>query len=491
MNPEEENIQPHTGLERGLLGGILAGLLAPGIATAEDQLTPGDLADPRHRVIYRAIADLAARGTVNTDLVIDELTKTGKLEASGGIKYLGELLAGDEPIATEKEAREYISRLKTGRGRRDALELLARSRERLIKNPGDFRAVLEELETEARKQTRAADMAGGRLLSMTEMAPGLVKELLSRQRKPIPTFSQKLNDNLNGGLQLGKMFIISGRSGGGKTTFALQLLEEVAGLNRYKAEGGPANYCLYIHLEQSPAELLVKSLARQGQINGGAIEGQHKTQEELAEALVKYEAIGRYFFIVAAPAGLLLRDLRGYIRRLDDQITEPHRLIICVDPLQSLNSGDPTKDREDLTRLGEVAYGLKTISRDLNVALVVLSDTTIKGASQQDPEKAELVTAARGSYQIEHRADISAYLQTPPRYSGKSDPEGFNGRHPAIIHRLEEDKYNQWNTEAAVWAELMFTKQRTGAGETIPFLFKMAYSEFIPEEKIGGRMVRG
>lgn len=489
MSNGKETRLPHTRLERGLLGGILAGLLAPGIATAEDRLTPGDLADPHHRVIYRAIATLAARGTVNTDLVMDELKKAGKLEAAGGLEYLGELVAGEDVVATEREAGDYIDRLKAARREREALELLGRARERIIKTPGDLQGIMEELEAGARKQTREADLAGGRLLSMAELAPGLMKELFSPQQKPIPTFSQGLNENLNGGLQRGKVFTIAGRSGGGKTTFALQLLEEVAQRNQWKKDGDPATYCLYAHLEQSPAELLVKALARQGQINGGEIEGQVKTYKDLGEALDKYEQIGRYFYVVAAPDGFTLRDLRGYIRRLDEQITEPHRLVVCVDPLHSLYTGDPTKDRENLDRLGAVASGLKTLARDFNIALVVLADTTKEGATAT-AENTDIATGARGSYQIEHRTDISAIMITPLRYSGKTDPEGFTDRHKDIIRRLEETGYSKWNTEAAVWAELIFTKQRTGGGKAVPFLFKMAYSEFIPEEKIGGRLVQ-
>ncbi|MGH8252750.1 MAG: DnaB-like helicase N-terminal domain-containing protein, partial [Steroidobacteraceae bacterium] len=100
---------PHsTEAEQSVLGGLLID------AAAWDQIGDVIVADdfyrPDHQLIFTALADLVAGGKP-ADVVTasEQLERNGKLEAAGGLAYLGSL-ARDTPTATNVRAYAQIIR---------------------------------------------------------------------------------------------------------------------------------------------------------------------------------------------------------------------------------------------------------------------------------------------------------------------------------------------------------------------------------------------
>ena len=62
----------------------------------------------------------------------------------------------------------------------------------------------------------------------------IVKEARLGQRDVLPTMWPRLNRNLLGGLQKGKMYVIAGRPGVGKSAFSNQLIFDVLDRNSDK-----------------------------------------------------------------------------------------------------------------------------------------------------------------------------------------------------------------------------------------------------------------
>ena len=91
---ELEKPLPHDDLmERALLGAILAGHRQS--VEVLDSLKPDDFYNEEHRVIVRVVLELCQAGT-RPDLlsVHDELARSGKAEAAGGIAYVASLFEG-------------------------------------------------------------------------------------------------------------------------------------------------------------------------------------------------------------------------------------------------------------------------------------------------------------------------------------------------------------------------------------------------------------
>jgi len=88
------------------------------------------------------------------------------------------------------------------------------------------------------------------------ISPAVLKSLISTSSLPIPTSFSNLNVLLNGGLQRGKMITITGGAGSGKTTFALQIVDEIAASN---SDEQPKVGVLYVAMEMSAGELITNS----------------------------------------------------------------------------------------------------------------------------------------------------------------------------------------------------------------------------------------
>ena len=381
------------------------------------------------------------------------------------------------------QVEQYVREIRESSKARAAGALLRENLAKLNDTPGDYRAILDKAKEGLEDQIRAADQEGGAVPSMREVLMEVEEEIFNSPYRPIPTFSRTLNENLNGGLQRGKVFTIVAPAGGGKTTFALQLLDEVARSNgRRGAE--PLRVALYLAMEPSRAELLVKSYSRLGKINGGEFEKGLKPDHEKVKGArsVYAQEIAPYLYLVQGGEGITLRDVRALVRKVSGQIREAHQLVLCIDPFQLLKSGDHDLDKEEISRVGAVAAGLKILARDLKISVLLLSDTT-KAEAEKMAKGEETATGIRGSYMGQQRTDISAVLLV------YEDGRGFDENRSADHKRLADVCGAYINSDpgkatASVYAVLAFSKQRSGSVWPVPFLYKKAYNQFIPVEDL-------
>jgi len=314
------------------------------------------------------------------------------------------------------------------------------------------------------------------------------EEVFSRAFKPIRTFSMGINRNLNGGLQRGRVLTIAGPAGGGKTTLAHQIIDEIARGNSLKAAGEPRDVCLYVHLEQGRAELLIKSYSRLAGINGGDFERQtvEPEDDQIRKAREIYgREIAPYLYIVEGGEGITVREIRALVRKVAAQQTGPCQVVLCVDPFQRLSTGDPELDGDETSRVGAVASRLKILARDLQAAVILLADTTKEEAGKM--KRGERVTGLgiRGSYLAEHITDVSATLGL---YDPGDGVSAFTGR-GEFHERLDQICGGSMGSlemisAVAVYADLSFSKQRSGSSWPVPFLYKKAFNQFVPLEKL-------
>jgi len=469
--------------EKSVLGVMLGELGKVDIISRTlEALTPEDFYLVKHRIIYRAIQELHRAGKgVDTITVNNHLTEAGDLENAGGTGYLMEL-TGAIPTTAHQDSHIKIIQEKTALRR--LKKTLTEMTQCLAVNPGVIRETLDKLKDQAEAQARELDRSGGAVPSMRDVLMEVEEAIFQKKYKPIPTFSDEINWNLNGGLQRGKVFTIAGKAGGGKTTLALQMMDEIAQGNAKKPAGGIRDICVYVHLEQGRPELLIKSFSRLGQVNSGQFErGEIGPEaEEVKAARGTYARdIAPYLYIIEAGEGSTVRAIRALIRKISSQIKDPHQVVLCVDPFQRLRTGDRSIDGDEIQRVGAVASGLKILARDLQVAVILLSDTSKEAAKTM--EKGNQATGSiRGSYMAEHTTDISATIFTGGE---EEEAKGVWGTIPAGKLRTQVGKYiRDISGDYPVYACLAFSKNRSGATSPAYFLYKKALQTFIPLEKL-------
>ena len=208
-------------------------------------------------------------------------------------------------------------------------------------------------------------------------------------------------DKESGGLYSG-LYIIAATSSLGKTTFALQIADQLA---------GAGHDVIFFSLEQSRLELVSKSIARITALEDPtrtvpslAVRGGYGDREAAARAIQKYkDTVGDRMSIVEGNFNCDLSFIGDYIGRYIDRNGQEHRPIIIVDYLQILTPEKDDRGRMPSTKeaIDSAVTGLKRLSREKDLTIIAIS--SVNRANYMQPIDFESLKESGG---IEYSADV-------------------------------------------------------------------------------------
>lgn len=394
-----------------------------------------------HQSIFRAIGALVEKQSPYDVVTLSEwLEKNGELEDVGGLVYLGNL-AKNTPSAANIIAYAKIVR------ERSVLR-------QLISVGNSISASCYE--TEGRSSEELLDSAEKLVFEIAEKgARGregfvAIKDLLVKAVDRIDALFQQDSpitglptgysdfDDMTSGLQAGDLVIVAGRPSMGKTTFAMNLAENVA----IKAQVPVAVFSMEMPGEQLAMRLL-SSLGHidQHRVRTGKLDDDdwpRLTQAvgQLAEAQL---------FIDDTPA-LSPNELRARARRL----AREHGLgMIVIDYLQLMQVHGNRENRTN--EISEISRSLKALAKELNVPVIALSQ--LNRSLEQRPNKRPVMSDLRESGAIEQDADLIVFIYRDEVYNEDSQDKGT--------------------------AEIIIGKQRNGPIGTLRLTFLGQYTRFV------------
>ncbi len=299
---------------------------------------------------------------------------------------------------------------------------------KVIKKVGDPGvSVAETLNNAITDQQQLLRQTSSEIQPMVAYTAALLEDLFSFEKSAIPTPSQWLNNVLNGGLALGKFYVLGAPPAAGKTTFT-QWLGDYAAVNGYPV--------LVASYEIGKAQLWLYALARLGGLNSALIERRawldpnYPDPEMLAKrvssAAISYqETIAPNLTILECSAEYTAARLKGVISQIRhrSELDDSKPILVIIDYLQLMLSGDEKLDNTaaETLRVSRIATSLKQLARDTNTAVIAISDIT-KAAYQQALSTGSLdMSALRDSFKIAHAADVIALLQSGRITVGKGD----------------------------------------------------------------------
>lgn len=479
-----------------VIGTILDPMGADGYAltVALGSLQPDDFEDRICRAVFRAMRALY-EGETPVDIVTLQEYFThwpDQEESAQGIAgFLMECCERQGSIA--RNIHHYVHKVAEAAEERRIREILRRAVDQATEG-----SLQEVADTITKGQERLVRIAKP-LPTMAEELPELTERLLDRGKadRPISTFSETLNWNLNGGLQRGRFMVLTAPAGGGKTTFALHLLEEIA------RSGIP---CLFVALEMSKKELLTKTLSRLGAFNSGAIEGQAYLVDESEEsegileqvsgALTTYSNdIAANMYIWEAEGDLPVAEIRAEVTKIQHHRMREQGLdalppvVVCVDPLHGLSTGKSELDADPIGKAGRIAGDLKRLARGLNIPVVGLSDTTKYATEKAEAGGRIGQTGFRYSYEIAHRADVTGEIRIGKNLAdvvlAEKETKRSKGQETAKANlRKHYQKMQEAHPLASfpdkevTYAVLDLSKQRSGARLPALFVYEKAFNRF-------------
>jgi len=455
--------------EQSVLGAMM--LDREATATGCEMLEPGDFYRDVHRAIYEAIASLfQANEPVDLITLSDELRRRGAFERVGGGEYI-QLLASAVPTA--RNAAQYADIVRD----KSLLRSLIGAGEEIVGKA--FRA-----DDDAR---RILDWAESKLFSVTEQR--ITSELtpigpvmravhdqiedISRHRGAtgLPTGLEAF-DRILGGLQKSDLIILAARPSMGKTSLAMNIALHIASRVTIPAvdpqpERKPT--VAVFSLEMSKEALVESMLCAEARYNAEKIRKGFVAKHDWAAlgdaAAHIYEAS---IYIDDTP-GITPLEIRAKARRLKARYGLD---AVFVDYLQRMRP-QRQYDSEHLA-VGESAREMKTLARELNLPVMVLSQLSRRVEQRtNDPEEMRpMLSDLLASGYIEAEADVVAFLYRPDYYRQLREREkGASEEEEAVREARDREGY-------AESAEIIVGKHRNGPTGVARVAFQRHYRRF-------------
>jgi len=404
-------IPPHSiEAEQSVLGGLMLDNRA--WDQIADRLRETDFYRHDHRLMYRVMNRLAEQGKPIDVLTVSEsLRELHELENVGGEVYLFELANNTPSVANIKAYADIV------RERSVLRQLIGTANEIASHafNPQGRSSV--ELLDEAERQVFAISEQGAH-----NGGPVNINDFLAKTMERIDTLANSDDpltgvatgyhdlDDMTSGLQSSDLIIIAGRPSMGKTTFAMNIAENVVMKSKLP---------VLIFSMEMPGESIVmrllSSLSRidQLKIRTGKIEEQDWPRVMSTVSMLSEVPL----FIDDTPA-LSPAELRSRARRLAKEHGQLG--MIVIDYLQLMQV--PGSNENRTAEISEISRSLKSLAKELQVPVVALSQ--LNRGLEQRADKRPIMSDLRESGAIEQDADLIVFIYRDEVYNDNSPDKG-------------------------------------------------------------------
>lgn len=382
-----------------------------------------DFYSDSNRRIFEAIRDLMnINQPVDILSIAQSLRDSGRYDQVGGSPYLAQIIDATPAVANVRMHCRMV--LDCARVRR-AGEVAHRFAAEAYGDVGDPQAWLQRFEQAAyqaasdeRQESTAATFGDG-----AREAFAAIKEAAKAKSETVglPTGFQTLDDDV-GGLAGGDLWLIGGRPGSGKTSWVMQMIENVAALTQ--PSGAPIGVIMF-SMEMKRRQLLMRSLARRCGIPFRNLRlGRLQPQQwnDLAEEGKLAKTVP---MIIDDGRGLTPYRLRSKLRRhlaeLRNKFGSELKLgAFAIDYIQLMNANDSNGGNDNrANELGSISKDLKQQAGELDATAVALS--SLKRPDNKVKVPKPQMTDLRESGALDFDADVIMMLHRDDSYREKHE----------------------------------------------------------------------
>jgi replicative DNA helicase len=287
-------------------------------------------------------------------------------------------------------------------------------------------------------------------LSIIEKADGVhiakvaverVNDIAQRKMNGIKTLGVPsgwdMLDRFTGGFVPGEFWVVAGRPGMGKTSWAMSI--SIA--HALRAGGKVA----FFSLEMTKEGLVDRVLSSEYSINSEAIRTANVTEEQI-ESMARMHNISRMSIWIDDSRRQSIDQIRSKLKMMKAK----HGITLAIiDYLGLINPSDPKAIREQ--QMAYISRQCKLIAGESNMTVIALSQ--LNRQSEQRADKRPGLSDLRESGAIEQDADLVVFPFRPMYYETEKPP-------------IEE-------------AETIISKNRNGRTGIIPCRFESSYSHYL------------
>lgn len=426
--------------EQAVLGAVLVN--GDEFSEVAQILRSDDFYIEQHSAIYAAMQELFAQNTA-----IDYVTVISRLESTAGM--------------SREESFQYVKRLA------DAYPLTSNLNEyaRIIKN----KSMLRRLIKAAAEITDSAFSAGDQTAAVIDSAEQKIFEIaqdkvrgdFSHIRDVIVTSYSGLEAMINDpesmtgvktgfsdldrkivGFRGGDFVIVGARPGMGKTSFVLNIAENVA----RKTKKAVAVFSL----EMSNEQLVLRMLSSSAMIDNYCLRRGTLTTNQWSDLAFAASSLSECDIYLDDTPGVTVTDMRAKLRRVKNLG------LVVIDYLQ-LMSSERRYDNKAI-EVGDITRNLKLMAKALDVPIICCAQ--LSRETEKRKESRPMLSDLRDSGTIEQDADAVLFIYRDTSYGDDNSPDG-----------------------SANMAELCVAKNRHGETGVCKLAWYGQYYKFIGETK--------
>lgn len=435
-------VPPHSiEAEQSVLGGLM--LDNERWDDVAERVVAEDFYTRPHRHIFTEMGRLQEGGSpIDLITLAESLERQGQLDSVGGFAYLAEL------SKNTPSAANIIAYAQIVRERAVIREMIKVANE--ITEAG--------YNPEGRTSDELLDLAESRIFQIAEQrgnksgGPENISSILDRTVTKIEALFQRPHDGVTGvdtgyvdvnkktaGLQPSDLIIIAARPSMGKTTFVMNICENVSLTNDKPV--------MIFSLEMPTEQLMMRSLASLSRVNQTSIRTGQLDDEDWARLSGTMGLLlEKKNIYIDDSSGLTPMDVRSRARRLSRE--HGGLSLIMIDYLQLMRV--PSLSDNRTLEIAEISRSLKALAKELNVPVIALSQ--LNRSLEQRADKRPVNSDLRESGSIEQDADLIMFIYRDEVYHENSDMKGI--------------------------AEIIIGKQRNGPIGTVRLTFNGQWSRF-------------
>ena len=399
---------------------------------------------PMHQEIFFSMQSMFTSNNAAIDpvTIADALAKSGSVNLAEAKKYLFEL---SQIVPSAANVEKYAQIVKEQYYLRKLITVSQDIIDQASAGGADASQLLENAEQQI-YDIRQGKTANGpeQLAKVIENVYEKFKELTGEnkeQYKGIPT-GFGLLDKYTTGLNRSDFILIGARPAMGKTSFALNLAQNVA--------IGAKKKCVFFSLEMTKEQLAERLLASMSGVSSQKFRTGEMSDDEWIRVGNIAGQLNDVQLYLDDTSAITVPEIKSRVRRLNNVDC------VMIDYLGLISSA--TRKENRVQEVSEITRQLKMMAKDLNVPVICCAQLS-RGTEGRGKSHRPQLSDLRESGSIEQDADIVMFLYSEDYYRGEVDAD-------------KQDEIDDSLTE------LIVAKNRHGAVGTIELSFDKEFTRF-------------
>lgn len=445
FNRSEREAPYNLDAEKSILGAIL--LDNEAIHSAVLEICNEDFFKSEHGVIFDKMQKLSEAGKVIDIITLcDALSQDKILGEAGGSLYITELFNFVSSTAHISFHSEIVRQKAVLRRLISACNEITNE---CYSSPGEVDGLLDRAE-QLILNIREKNSSDEEFQEIKDVVKDSFKEIerLYKSKSGISGIATGFTDfdKLTSGLHNSEFIVIAARPSMGKTSFVLNIAQEIAGRDKISVA--------IFSLETPAIQLCLRMICSEARIDAQRLRTGNLTEHDFPKLYRAASVLGDSPIYIDDSASINILTMRAKCRRLKRVNGLGLVIIDYLQLIQSVGSGGAGGSANRQQEISNISRSLKLLARELDIPVIALSQLNRSLESRTD--KRPMLSDLRESGAIEQDGDLIAFIYRPEVYAKDED----------ISPEIEGK------------AEIIIGKQRNGPIGSVDLAFLKQYTKF-------------